>query len=61
MSTFAADTSVSVEKSRAEVACRPTHWICPLTGCRNGVTVATRTPPHCPRHGAMIPDPERTT
>ena len=21
-------------------------------------TVATRTPPRCPRHGAMIPDPE---
>lgn len=38
--------------------CRPVHWICPLRGCRNGVTVATRTPPRCPRHGAMIPDPE---
>ena len=41
-----------------DTPCRPTHWICPLTGCRNGVTVATRTPPRCPRHGAMIPDPE---
>ena len=37
------------------------HWICPLRGCPNGVTVATRTPPRCPRHGAMIPDPECTT
>ena len=48
--------TITTAKERPDLSA--VHWICPLLGCRNGVTVATRTPPRCPRHGAMIPDPE---